>query len=63
MDFDLARIDLNDNGINADVCDFDAMVAALKNCDTVIHLAGVVEVEADWKDVYATNIGGTYNVF
>jgi nucleoside-diphosphate-sugar epimerase len=39
------------------------MLAALKDCETVIHLAGVVAVEADWESVYTTNIGGTYNVF
>lgn len=39
------------------------MNAALKDCETVIHLAGVVAVDADWESVYSTNIGGTYNVF
>jgi nucleoside-diphosphate-sugar epimerase len=61
--FDIVRIDQHDADVNADVRDFDAMVDALKNCETVIHLAGVVAVDADWKSVYGTNIGGTYNVF
>jgi nucleoside-diphosphate-sugar epimerase len=60
---DVVRIDLHDAGVNADVRDFDAMLAALNGCETVIHLAGVVAVDADWESVYGTNIGGTYNVF
>ncbi|HEY8298594.1 MAG TPA: NAD(P)-dependent oxidoreductase [Candidatus Baltobacteraceae bacterium] len=60
---DLIRIDLADADVNADVRDLEAMVAALRGCQAVIHLAGVVAVDADWASVYATNIGGTYNVF
>lgn len=62
-DYDLVRIDLRDADVVADVRDFDAMYAALKDCDTVIHLAGVVAVDAGWESVYGTNIGGTYNVY
>jgi NAD+ dependent glucose-6-phosphate dehydrogenase len=62
-DFDLVRIDLNDADVIADVRDFDAMERALRGCETVIHLAGVVAVDADWESVYGINIGGTYNVF
>jgi len=62
-DYELVRIDLNDADVNADVRDFDAMLAALKNCESVIHLAGIVAVGADWESVYHTNIGGTYNVY
>ncbi len=39
------------------------MVRALRGCETVIHLAGAVAVDASWEDVYGTNIGGTYNVY
>lgn len=62
-DHDLVRIDLEGADIDADVRDLDAMLAALRDCDTVIHLAGVVAVDASWEDVYGTNVGGTYNVF
>ncbi len=62
-DHDLVRIDLHGSDVNADVRDFDAMLRALENCETVIHLAGVVEVDADWDSVYGVNIGGTYNVY
>ena len=62
-DFDVVRIDLQNAGVNADVRDFDAILAALKDCETLIHLAGVVAVDANWESVYGTNIGGTYNAF
>jgi nucleoside-diphosphate-sugar epimerase len=62
-DHEIVRIDLHDADVNADVQDFDAMLRALEGCETVIHLAGVVQVDANWKDVYGTNIGGTYNVY
>jgi NAD+ dependent glucose-6-phosphate dehydrogenase len=62
-DYELVRIDLHEADANADVRDFDAMLHALQGCESVIHLAGVVAVEADWESVYSVNIGGTYNVF
>jgi len=62
-DHHVVRIDLHDADINADVRDFEAMRAALAGCETVIHLAGAVAVDASWEDVYGTNIGGTYNVY
>lgn len=62
-DHDVVRIDLQGAGINADVRDFDAMVAALARCETVVHLAGAVAVDLDWETNYSINIGGTYNVY
>ncbi|MDQ2871915.1 MAG: NAD(P)-dependent oxidoreductase [Candidatus Eremiobacteraeota bacterium] len=62
-DHEVVRIDLHDADINADVRDLEAMSAALRGCDAVVHLAGVVAVDADWESVYSTNIGGTYNVY
>jgi nucleoside-diphosphate-sugar epimerase len=62
-DYDLVRIDLNGADVTADVQHFDAMLKAIAGCETVIHLAGVVQVDADWESVYGTNIGGTYNVY
>lgn len=62
-DNDVRRIDLRDADVNADVRDFDAMLAALEGCESVVHLAGVVAVDADWDSVYSVNIGGTYNVY
>jgi nucleoside-diphosphate-sugar epimerase len=62
-DFGIVRIDLQGADINADVRDLAAMESALAGCETVIHLAGAVAVDASWEDVYGTNIGGTYNVY
>lgn len=62
-DYDVVRIDLENADVRADVRDFEAMVHALAGCETVIHLAGVVSVDADWESVYGANIGGTYNVY
>lgn len=63
LSHEIVRIDREGPGISADVRDFEAMVHALQGCETVIHLAGVVAVDADWESVYAINIGGTYNVY
>ncbi|MDQ2663328.1 MAG: NAD(P)-dependent oxidoreductase [Candidatus Eremiobacteraeota bacterium] len=62
-DHSVVGIDLKDADRTADVRDSDAMVRALRGCETVIHLAGAVAVDASWEDVYGTNIGGTYNVY
>lgn len=62
-DNDVVRIDLQDADVRADVRNFDAMLDALRGCETVVHLAGVVAVDADWESVYSVNIGGTYNVY
>ena len=59
----VVRIDLNDSDRNADVRDLAALQAAFEGCEAVVHLAGVVSLEANWDDVYSTNIGGTYNAF
>lgn len=59
----IVRIDVRGADVVADVRDVAAMESALADCETVIHLAGAVAVDASWDDVYGTNIGGTYNVF
>ena len=59
----VVRIDLADADVVADVRDLAAMEIAFAGCDAVVHLAGVVAVEADWESVSTTNIGGTYNVY
>jgi nucleoside-diphosphate-sugar epimerase len=62
-DRQVVRIDLADADCVADVRDLAALEKAFEGCDAVVHLAGVVSLEANWEDVYATNIGGTYNAF
>ncbi|MDP9111568.1 MAG: NAD(P)-dependent oxidoreductase [Candidatus Eremiobacteraeota bacterium] len=61
-DHEIVRVDIAPP-FGRDVRDLSAMVEALKGCETVVHLAGVVAVDADWESVYGANIGGTYNVF
>ncbi|GAC1581017.1 MAG: NAD-dependent glucose-6-phosphate dehydrogenase Azf [Candidatus Elarobacter sp.] len=62
-DHEVVRIDLHDADVVADVRDAGALSRAFSGCETVVHLAGVVAVEASWEDVYAVNIGGTYAAF
>ncbi|MGH7706996.1 MAG: NAD-dependent epimerase/dehydratase family protein [Vulcanimicrobiaceae bacterium] len=62
-DHELVRIDLQGGDIVADVRDGAAVERAFAGCESVIHLAGVVAVDAPWEAVYETNIGGTYAVF
>jgi len=62
-DHDVVRIDLQGGDVMADVRDIEALKKAFAGCDAVIHLAGVVAVDAAWEDVYTTNIGGTYNTY
>jgi nucleoside-diphosphate-sugar epimerase len=59
----IVPIDLTDAEVIADVRDLAAMERVFTGCDAVVHLAGVVAVDADWESVSTTNIGGTYNVF
>ena len=62
-DHEVVRIDLHDADVIADVQDLAALERAFAGCETVIHLAGVVAVDASWADVSGPNIGGTYNAF
>ncbi len=62
-DHSVVRIDLHDADVVADVRDLPALEAAFAGCDAVVHLAGVVAVEAEWDAVYGANILGTYNAF
>ncbi len=59
----IVGIDLTNADVIADVRDLAAMERAFVGCDIVVHLAGVVAVDADWESVSTTNINGTYNVF
>jgi NAD+ dependent glucose-6-phosphate dehydrogenase len=62
-DHEVVRIDVHGAPVQADVRDFDALVDALRGCETVVHLAGAVAVDLDWETNYSVNIGGTYNVY
>ncbi|HEX3549962.1 MAG TPA: NAD(P)-dependent oxidoreductase [Candidatus Elarobacter sp.] len=62
-DHDVVRIDLHDADVVADTRDVDALERAFAGCETVIHLAGIPDVEASWEDVLGPNIAGTYAAF
>jgi len=59
-DHEVVRIDLHDADVLLDVRDVDALARVFAGCETVVHLAGVVSVEASWEDVAGPNIAGTY---
>jgi dTDP-glucose 4,6-dehydratase len=51
--------------ISGDIRDFDSVSNALKNCDTVFHLAALIGIPYSYvspKAYIETNITGTYNV-
>jgi len=48
--------------VQADISDLNSIKQAFVGQDIIIHLAAVL-VDADWKQLMAVNINGTYNVF
>lgn len=48
--------------VQADVADFDALLAAMDGIDAIVHL-GAVPVEAAWDEILPNNIVGAYNLF
>src|SRR5258706_13770097 len=51
-----------EEAIGASVTNLDAMTAACRGADAVIHLAGIPG-EAPWSEIREVNIDGTYPVF
>jgi len=51
-----------EEAIQASVTDLDAMTAACRGADAVIHLAGI-NGEATWDEIAALNLQGTYVAF
>ena len=62
-DHEVVRIDLHDADVIADTRDVDALTSAFADCETVVHLAGIPDVEASWEQVLGPNIAGTYATF
>jgi uronate dehydrogenase len=52
----------DEEAIAASVTDMDAMTAACKGADAVIHLGGLSR-EASWEEILDVNINGTYVAF
>lgn len=65
-DYDLTCVDrrsCSSQSIVADVTDVEKMTSLFRGQDAVVHLAGNVNLDADWESVYRDNIGGTYSIF
>ena len=62
VDHEIVRIDVKGVKTPVDVLDLAALEKAFAGCETVIHLAGIVKVKADW-DETNVNLTGTYNAF
>ncbi len=62
-DHDIVGIDLVGADHRVDVTQLEPLVAAFERCETVIHLAGVVDVNASWEAAYHAGMLGTYNAF
>ena len=45
--------------VRADIRDLDALLAAAKGHDAVIHVAALVAPRPRWEDAFAINVGGT----
>jgi nucleoside-diphosphate-sugar epimerase len=63
---DLAPLDPaagpGEEAVRDSVTDLDAMTAACRGADAVIHLGGI-SLEAPWQRILDVNINGTYTVF
>jgi nucleoside-diphosphate-sugar epimerase len=65
--YDIRLMDLKPipglESVVADITDMNALLAAFKGVDSIIHLAGSSTVDSSWNDVLRNNIIGTYTVF
>ena len=52
----------DDEVVVGDLCDFDAMVEAVKGVDVVVHMAGIPGERA-FEQLWTVNIQGTYHIF
>lgn len=60
---DISPVEDEEDVIVASTLDFAALLKGMENVDAVVHLAGNPDPDQSWEDVYASSIGGTYNVF
>jgi NAD+ dependent glucose-6-phosphate dehydrogenase len=61
-DHEIVRIDVAGVDEPVDVQDLGALERAVKGCETIVHLAGIVKVKASWEET-RENLEGTYNAF
>lgn len=63
-DHELVRIDRDPAAdVVIDIEDLAGLEAAFAGCETVVHLAGNVDVVLSWEQTAGTNLHGTYCVF
>lgn len=53
----------DNSSIAADIADYQSILAAFENIDTVIHLAANPNPESSWQETLPSNIVGTHNIF
>jgi nucleoside-diphosphate-sugar epimerase len=64
--FSVVRIDRTagpETDLVLDVQDLEALTAAVRGCETIVHLAGIPDVTSSWADVAGPGIAGTYNAY
>ncbi|WUH94123.1 NAD(P)-dependent oxidoreductase [Streptomyces sp. NBC_00433] len=59
---DMLPIDGEPDAITADLADRDALRAAVRGVDAVVHLAGI-SLESTFEKILRANIEGTYNLY
>lgn len=52
----------HEEDIPADLTDFDAVSAAVRGCDAIVHMGGQ-GLEGPWKTILDANIVGSYNIY
>ncbi|MGI5442536.1 NAD-dependent epimerase/dehydratase family protein [Streptomyces shenzhenensis] len=60
--FDVSPIEGEPDAITADLSDTEALRAAVRGVDAIIHLAGI-SLESTFEKVLKANIEGTYNLY
>lgn len=59
----LSNLSANEEGVQAEIEDFDAVRRMVEGADAIVHLAAQRNAFAQWEDLRGPNIDGTYNIF
>ncbi|NBE56636.1 NAD-dependent epimerase/dehydratase family protein [Streptomyces boluensis] len=60
--FDMVPVEGEPDAVTADLADQDALRAAVRGVDAIVHLAGI-SLEAPFADILRSNIEGTHNLY
>ena len=63
LDAQLLRAEADDEVVQADIRDFDALVAACRGADAVLHLAAISDEDDFHTRLLPMNLEGVYNAF